>query len=204
MSSALLLAAGKATRLEGIREQFAKANVPIANTTPLRFMLERLAAAGITEIWVNLHYHAQQVREEALKWASPAMTLHFLSEPQLLGTGGTLLAMVQQSGGLPDVIVNAKMFTDFDFKVLTHASSPPTSGVMVLHPPTALADYGGLTYGANGLIDGLQTRTALAPPVPLERQFSPASPAQTPLGCPSYNKHVLQPPIRPFARSATA
>ena len=140
--------------------------MPVGNTTPLRFLLARLATAGITEIWVNLHFHPQQVRDEALRWAAPTMNLHFLNEPHLLGTGGTLLEMVQQSGSLPDVIVNAKMFTDFDFQVLTSQTSSPVGSVMVLHPLTALADYGGLTYDANGLISGLHPRNAPSPANP--------------------------------------
>lgn len=172
MNSALILAAGKATRLEGIRDSYAKANVPVGNTTPLRFMLERLAAAGVTDVWINLHYLAEQVRDEAQRWASATMKLHFIYEDALLGTGGTLLEMWRQSGQLPDIVVNAKMFTDFDFGLLLE---PPTQNVdkessqtalMVLHPPTPLADFGGLAYDSDRLIYGLHGRSSDAPEAP--------------------------------------
>ena len=62
MTTALLLAAGKATRLGALRNQYAKACVPVAGTTPLRFAIERLAQAGVTRVIVNLHWQAEQVR----------------------------------------------------------------------------------------------------------------------------------------------
>jgi NDP-sugar pyrophosphorylase family protein len=166
MARALILAAGKATRLEGIRDRFAKANVPIGNTTPLRFMLKQLAAAGVTEAWINLHYLADQVRTEAQRWAPKNLHLHFLEEPQLLGTGGTLLEVSKRSGGVPDVVVNAKMFTDFDFATLLQNAAQPAGSLLVLHPPTSLADFGGLAFNAEQQITALQPRSALAPAAP--------------------------------------
>lgn len=163
---ALILAAGKATRLEGIRDQFAKANVPVGNTTPLRFMLERLALAGVTDAWVNLHYLATQVREEAQRWAPAGLQLHFLEEPQLLGTGGTLLEMVKRCDHLPNIVVNAKMFTDFDFELLTKLAVDEPGSFLVLHPPTKLADFGGLAFDAVKHITGLHPRSGKAPPLP--------------------------------------
>ena len=58
MSTALVFAAGKATRLEGLREQYAKACVPVGDTTPLQHILPCLHQAGVTRAWVNLHWQA--------------------------------------------------------------------------------------------------------------------------------------------------
>ncbi len=172
MSSALILAAGKATRLEGIRDSYAKANVPVGDTTPLRFMLERLDAAGVTEVWINLHYLGEQVRNEAKRWASTAMKLHFIEEDPLLGTGGTLLEMWRRAGYLPNIVVNAKMFTDFDFKMLAESAANSAKqeqlqpACLVLHPPTPLANFGGLAFDADRKILALHPRDQLAPKAP--------------------------------------
>ncbi len=166
MTSALILAAGKATRLEGIRDTYAKANVPVGNTTPLRFMLERLDAAGIDEAWINLHYLADQVRRESARWASAGMKVHFIHEETLLGTGGTLLEMVKRSGRLPDVVVNAKMFTDFDFGSICSSATPKRQSALVLHPSSRLTDFGGLSFDREGLVTGLHPRNSPAPASP--------------------------------------
>jgi len=154
MAAALILAAGKATRLVGFRDRFAKANVPVGDTTPLRFLLEALGDA-FEDVWINLHFKGEQVREEAERWATPGVRLHFLEEPQLLGTGGTLLEMVKRSAGVPELLVNAKMFTDFDFARMRDAAP----GTMVLHPPSPLETFGGLRYGEQGNLLGLCART---------------------------------------------
>jgi N-acetyl-alpha-D-muramate 1-phosphate uridylyltransferase len=65
MKSALLLAAGKATRLGALRDRYAKACVPVGGTTPLRQLMEQLSAAGVKRFVINLHWQAAQVRAAA-------------------------------------------------------------------------------------------------------------------------------------------
>jgi len=154
MSHALLLAAGRATRLGAIREQYAKACVPIGGTTPLRFLLESFATAGYENLWINTHYRAEQVREHARAVAPSGLRLHFLHEPSLLGTGGTLLHLWKEHGVLPHAVANAKMFTDYPFAQLRDAAE----GTLVLHPASSLSTFGGLSYTAQGKVLGLHAR----------------------------------------------
>lgn len=156
-ASALLLAAGRATRLGPLRERWAKACAPVAGTSPLAFLLPRLAAAGVERIWINLHHHAEQVRDLARALAPPGVELHFLEEPELLGTGGSLLAVAARDGGLPELVVNAKIFTDFRFERLLAAPA----AALVLHPPSDLREFGGLRHEA-GRVTGLLPRAAAA------------------------------------------
>ncbi len=144
MISALVLAAGKATRLAGIRDNWAKACVPVGDSSPLAFLLPRLYAAGVKRAWINLHYRPHQVREMAIKHAPAGLELCFLDEPELLGTGGTLSAICQQES-LPDVIVNAKMFTDFNFESILKMPAP----TLVLHQHSLMSEFGGFSYANN-------------------------------------------------------
>lgn len=164
-ATALLMAAGKATRLVGVRERWAKANVPVGPTTPLRFLLEKLHLAGYRRCWVNLHHLPEQVEEEARRWAPPGLELAFLEEPELLGTGGTLLEVSRREGSLPTAVVNAKMITDFDFAQLRQAPGP----AMVLHAQSRLEEFGGLRFDGDARLLGLQGRD-----LPLEDGFSAA------------------------------
>jgi NDP-sugar pyrophosphorylase family protein len=151
MSSALLLAAGKATRLLDIRDQFAKACVPISGTSPLEFLIRRLHFHGVRELWINLHWQKEQVQARAQLHAPSGMQLHFLEENSLLGTGGTLLRCKQMRGEIPDLVLNAKMFTDLDFSQLL--ASPP--GTLALHPKSNLREFGGLKYDDQRNVTGL-------------------------------------------------
>jgi len=154
MSSALLLAAGLATRLGALREAHAKACLPVAGTTPLAFLIRRLAAAGVREIWVNLHWQGAEVRAEAERAAPPGVALHFLEEPRLLGTGGTLLEVTAARGGRPpELVLNAKILVDLDLAAVL--ASPP--GTLVLYPPASLEVFGGFRH-AGGRARGLRPK----------------------------------------------
>lgn len=153
--AALLFAAGKATRLTGLRERWAKACVPVGNTTPIDFLLPRVAAAGFAPIWINLHHHGEQVREAA-RAALPGARLSFFEEPALLGTGGTLLALAEREGALPSLCANLKIFGDFNLRALRDAEP----GSFLLHPGSDLAEFGGLNYDQCGQILGLAARGA--------------------------------------------
>lgn len=155
MKSALVLAAGKATRLGEMREQWAKACVPVGDTTPLGFLLPRLHAAGINRVWINLHFRPHQVRREAERCAPPGLELKFIEEETLLGTGGTLIA-VDERDCLPDLVVNAKVFTDLDFATALNAPAP----CVVLHPHSDLSLFGGFSYAHGELCELLARGTS--------------------------------------------
>lgn len=153
--SALCLAAGLATRLVGYREDYAKACVPVGGTTPLAWMLAWLHRAGVVTAVVNLHHHADQVREHALAAKPPGMELRFLEEPVLLGTGGTLCAATELLGAPPHLLANAKLFTDLPAERVL-ASNP---GTFWLHPPSDLPEFGGLRHDG-AFVTGLHPRSA--------------------------------------------
>lgn len=141
MNYALILAAGKATRLGDIRKKYPKANVPIGNTTPLMYAIDRIKSAGITTIWINLHYKAEEVRNAALRHA-PDLNFHFLYEDCLLGTGGTLLEITKQQNALPSIVMNAKMFGDFNCESVINAQE----GTLLLHPKSSIKEFGGFSF----------------------------------------------------------
>lgn len=86
---ALLLAAGLGERLRPLTNNIPKCLVPINGRPLLCYWLDLLAASGVTEFYINLHYHAGAVRD-FIKTHRQADKVTFLEEEKLLGTGGTL------------------------------------------------------------------------------------------------------------------
>ena len=88
---AFLLAAGFGTRLRPLTNHMPKCLVPIAGKPLLQFWLEQLHQMGVTQVLVNTHYLSEQVKSfvDALRLPVSITLSH---EPDLLGTGGTLLA----------------------------------------------------------------------------------------------------------------
>src|SRR5712691_11879403 len=87
---AFLLAAGHGTRLRPLTDSVPKCLVPIRGVSMLDIWLELCQRAGISDLFVNLHAHADAVRSALLHRSSGLNVL--LSEEQvLLGSAGTLL-----------------------------------------------------------------------------------------------------------------
>ena len=148
---ALLLAAGLATRLGALREEHAKACLPVRGTTPLADLLNGVHEAGITRAWVNLHWRAEEVMATARAGTPQGLEIEFLHEPELLGTGGTLLEVTRREGVLPALVANAKFLTDFSFDAL-HFERP----AMVVHPSSSLQVFGGLEWDEEGRVVGIR------------------------------------------------
>ena len=148
---ALLLAAGLATRLGALRGEHAKACLPVRGTTPLAAILQGVHEAGITRAWINLHWRAEEVMATARAGAPQGLEVEFLHEPELLGTGGTLLEVARREGVLPSLVANVKFLTDFSFDRLD-----PEQPAMVVHPSSSLDVFGGLEWDGESRVVGVR------------------------------------------------
>jgi mannose-1-phosphate guanylyltransferase len=87
---AFLLAAGHGTRLQPLTNKIPKCLVPIRGVPMLEIWLEVCRRAGIDEVLINLHAHADLVRD-ALRRHRNGLEVRVSEEPVLLGSAGTLL-----------------------------------------------------------------------------------------------------------------
>lgn len=86
---AFILAAGRGTRLRPLTDTVPKCLLPIQGVPLLQIWMENCRAAGISEVLVNVHSHAERIREFAGKQNGPVRA-HIAEEKQLLGSAGTL------------------------------------------------------------------------------------------------------------------
>lgn len=86
---AFILAAGGGTRLRPLTDRVPKCLLPIQGVPLLQIWLNNCAAAGITEVLVNVHAHAGQIHDFARK-LDGRLAVRIAEEQQLLGSGGTL------------------------------------------------------------------------------------------------------------------
>ena len=109
---AILLAAGLGTRLRPLTDTTPKCLVPIHGQPLLAYWLDALFAVGqIERVLINTHYLAEQV--EAFVSSSPWRDhIDLVREPQLLGTGGTLLANRAWFGNEAFLVIHADNLTD--------------------------------------------------------------------------------------------
>jgi mannose-1-phosphate guanylyltransferase len=88
---AFLLAAGEGTRLRPITDKIPKCLVPICGVPMLHIWMKICRKAGISEVMVNLHTHADIVRSW-LETHVDGIHVQLAEEKTLLGSAGTLRA----------------------------------------------------------------------------------------------------------------
>jgi mannose-1-phosphate guanylyltransferase len=88
---AFLLAAGVGSRLGALTANTPKCLLPIGGRPLLDYWFDTFTRAGVTDVLINLHHHADVVREY-LKTKEATHRIRTLHEPTLLGSAGTLRA----------------------------------------------------------------------------------------------------------------
>ena len=88
---AMIFCAGLGTRLKPITDTLPKALLPLAGKTLLEYQIDALKTAGITDIVINLHHHAQKIVDFIRQNKSFGISIRFSEETDmLLNTGGGL------------------------------------------------------------------------------------------------------------------
>lgn len=138
-----ILAAGFGTRLDPLTRELPKALMPIVTVPAITYAVQLLAAAGITEIFVNLHHLGEQIKAALGDGSRLGMTITYSAETEILGTGGALRRVAGQLGGQRLVVVNAD--TLFDVDIAAAAAFHEDQGAlatMVLRRDANQARYG--------------------------------------------------------------
>jgi NDP-sugar pyrophosphorylase family protein len=85
---ALVLAAGKSTRIAPLAGDVPKPLLPIGGHSLIEWNLLWLAASGVESAWINLHYQADSIRTALGDGSSYGLRLHYSLEESILGTAG--------------------------------------------------------------------------------------------------------------------
>jgi MurNAc alpha-1-phosphate uridylyltransferase len=107
--SAMVLAAGKGTRMRPLTETTAKPLLMLGGRTLLDHALDHLAAAGVDTVAVNAHWMADSVAAHLGERPRPPRTV-LLREEKLLETGGGVRAALAVVGSAPFFVVNGDAF----------------------------------------------------------------------------------------------
>lgn len=145
---AMIFAAGLGTRLKPLTDTLPKALVPLAGKTLLQWQIERLKAAGITDIVVNVHHFPDMIINYLRDNDNFGCRIAVSDErDMLLETGGGLrkakelltsspnpLPLQGDSEGAPILICNVDILSNIDLPTLLQAYNPEEMGVVVVSP----------------------------------------------------------------------
>lgn len=118
----MILAAGLGTRLRPLTDQAPKALVTVGGTPMLERIARRLIAAGVDRLIVNVHHHADQVREFISARDGFGIDVRLSEEPDApLETGGGLLHARRHFQGGSFFLHNVDVVSEVDLGAMYRA-----------------------------------------------------------------------------------
>ncbi len=142
---AMIFAAGLGTRLKPLTDTLPKALVPLAGKTLLQWQIEKLKAAGITDIVVNVHHFPDMIIDYLREHDNFGCNIQVSDErDMLLETGGGLRkaqSLLSGVGNLkygsqksPILVCNVDILSNIDIPTLIQAYNPNEMGAVVVYP----------------------------------------------------------------------
>ncbi|WP_454623632.1 nucleotidyltransferase family protein [Bradyrhizobium cenepequi] len=144
---AMVLAAGLGVRMRPLTDHMPKPLVSVAGQPLLDHVLDKLAAAGVSEAVVNVHYLPDQIIEHVKTRKQPHVIISD-ERDKVLGTGGAVVKALPMLGPEPFFHVNADtMWIDGvrpNLARLAETFDPARMDILLLMAPTTSSiGYGG-------------------------------------------------------------
>lgn len=178
--NAMLLAAGRGERLRPITDTLPKPLVEIGGRSLIERHLERLAAAGIETVVVNLGWLGWQIAERIGSGHAYGVSVAYSPEgDDILETGGGIFRALPLLGSEPFLVVNADVYTDMP---LPASLGGAFDAHLVLVPTPAYRSHGDFDL-VDGLVVSAETPTCTFSGVAIYRPafFAGCTPGRFPL-----------------------
>ena len=139
----MLLAAGFGNRLRPLTDHTPKPLVTIGGKALMVHHLEKLAAAGFTEIVINLGHLGHKIPEALGDGAKWGLTISYSDEgPDPLETGGGLTKALPLLGVDPFLVVNGDVWCDLDFSTIPKSLAEKDLATLYLVPRPSWRERG--------------------------------------------------------------
>ncbi len=138
----MVLAAGFGTRLQPLTNLLPKPLVPVLNRPLIAYLLDLLKKAGVRDVAINQHHHAQKIPEVLGDGSAFDMKIRYSMEEEILGTGG---GIVQQRAFLEQgtfLLINGDILSGVDLRALLNFHRQHRAvATMLVRPIPPGADY---------------------------------------------------------------
>ncbi|MDH3715166.1 MAG: nucleotidyltransferase family protein [Gammaproteobacteria bacterium] len=132
---AMLLAAGRGKRMRPLTDHLPKALLPVGDKTLIEHHLLALAKAGIDDIVINTSYLGSLLREALADGDEYGVHIRYSDEGnQPLETAGGIANALPMLGE-KFLVINADIWTDFEFDALRAPAKSLAHLVLVDNPP---------------------------------------------------------------------
>ena len=110
---AMILAAGRGERMRPLTDHLPKPLLPVAGKPLIVWHLERLAAAGITDIVINHAWLGQRIEEALGDGSAFNVRIRYSPEPVALETAGGIATAGPLLGADPFLVINGDVWCDW-------------------------------------------------------------------------------------------
>jgi len=164
---ALLLTAGLGTRLQPLTYRRAKAAVPINGEPLVQRIIRWLAAAGITDLVLNLHHHPASIAAVVGDGTGLGVRVRYSWEQPVLGSAGGprhALPLLAEDDDESFLIVNGDTLTNLDVRAVLarHRESNALVTMALIENPKP-EFYGGVRVSEDGWVTGFTARGHAGP-----------------------------------------
>ena len=111
---AMILAAGFGKRMRPLTDHCPKPLLPVAGKPLIVHHLERLVAANITQVVINVSYRAEQIMAALGDGTNYGVQIRWSQEATPLETGGGIHQALPLLGNAPFLLVNGDVWCDLD------------------------------------------------------------------------------------------
>jgi N-acetyl-alpha-D-muramate 1-phosphate uridylyltransferase len=134
--AAMILAAGRGERMRPLTDTLPKPLLVVQGKPLIEWHVERLAAAGLERIVINLAWLGPLIRDYLGDGSRYGVAIHYSEEsPHALEPAGGIFRALPLLGKTPFLVVNGDVFTDFAFAGLTLRDALDAHLVLVPNPP---------------------------------------------------------------------
>ncbi len=156
---AMILAAGRGERLRPLTDSVPKPLVQVGGVPLIHHAIHRLRTAGVTDLVINLGYRGAQISQALGDGRDLGVTIQYSEEGEPpLETGGGIFHALPLLGSAPFLLVNADVFSEFNFAPLVAQARALTArdlAYLVLVPNPAHRPEGDFALiGDRVLLDG--------------------------------------------------
>lgn len=131
---AMILAAGLGTRMRPLTDNCPKPLLDVAGKPLIGRHLEKLAAAGVTEVVINVSYLGEMIEARLKDGADYGLKIHYSREAEPLETAGGILKALPLLGDETFWLVNGDMWLARDYHLLPRTLADDTDMHLVLVP----------------------------------------------------------------------
>lgn len=129
---AMILAAGRGERLRPLTDRVPKALIEAGGRALLDRHLDRLEAAGIREVVINVAHLAESIQAHLLANPRPGLAIAVSVEAEALETAGGIANARAQLGATPFLLLNGDVYCEIDLLPLRARSLGPDMAHLVL------------------------------------------------------------------------